>query len=78
MPNHRLSGACRDVCRAKKYRDQVVPGYDLLKSIDLAVYGSYNNLKQAFINVLNNAIEASSKAIRRVSLALDLERISKE
>jgi len=35
-------------------------GSEILESKNMLIKGSFNNLKQAFINVLNNAIEASS------------------
>jgi len=40
-------------------RIDVTSGAELIKNNDIFIYGSYDSLKQAFINVINNAIEAS-------------------
>ncbi len=37
----------------------VKSGADLIKNNNILIYGSYDSLKQAFINIINNAIEAS-------------------
>ena len=37
----------------------VKSGSEIIKNDDFFIYGSYDSLKQAFINVINNAIEAS-------------------
>ncbi len=61
----------------KNIEIKFIPGTAFLRSVDLPVYGSYNNLKQGFINVLNNAIEASSKG-QSVSLDLEIAGLGKQ
>ena len=55
----------------------ILPGYDFLRSNTFRVYGSYNNLKQAFINVFNNAIEASSKS-QTVTIIFNIVKMGKQ
>ncbi|MHB1274311.1 MAG: GAF domain-containing sensor histidine kinase [Candidatus Humimicrobiaceae bacterium] len=50
----------------------LLSGEDFLNSHNLFIKGSYDNLKQAFINLLNNAIEAS---IPRQTVYIDTEII---
>jgi PAS domain S-box-containing protein len=40
-------------------RIDVKSGAELIKNNDIFIHGSYDSLKQAFINIINNAIEAS-------------------
>ncbi len=46
----------------------LVSEQNYIENTDIIVYGSYNSLKQAFINLLNNAIEAS---ISRQKISVD-------
>ncbi|MDD3520546.1 MAG: ATP-binding protein [Actinomycetota bacterium] len=46
-----------------------------LDNEDLIIHGSYNNLKQAFINLLNNAIEASTS---RQKISIDSKIVAED
>ena len=76
MSFKKLLNECIDIAKISAEQNNIEiiinSGLELIESKNIKLRGSYNSLKQAFINVFNNAIEASkTNEIVKIDFSID-------